>query len=123
MRRNHIHQIRAQAIIALQALLLERSPHIAHLLRLEALLNDAAHERRELRFLPLVLLRSELGVNEVKALKGMVDFDTAEHVHAAVLAGVALDDGRLVDDGEFVGVGGHGELVAGHDADYAEEGA
>lgn len=123
MRRNHIHQIRAQAIIALQALLLERSPHIAHLLRLKALLDDAAHERRELRLLPLVLLRSELGVNEVKALKGMVDFDTAEHVHAAVLAGVALDDGRLVDDGEFVGVGGHGELVAGHDADYAEEGA
>jgi hypothetical protein len=44
-------------------------------------------------------------------------------VHAAVLAGVALDDGRLVNDGEFVGVGGDRELVAGYDADYAEEGA
>jgi hypothetical protein len=65
VRRNHIHQIRAQAIIALQALLLERSPHVAHLLRLEALLNNTAHESCELRLLPLVLLRPQLAVDKV----------------------------------------------------------
>jgi hypothetical protein len=121
VRRNHIHQIRAQAIIALQALLLERSPHVAHLLRLEALLDDAAHERRELRLLPLVLLGPQLGVNEVQALERVVNFDAAEHVHTAVLAGVALDHGRFVDDGELVLVGGDAQLVAGHDADDGEE--
>jgi hypothetical protein len=122
VRRNHIHQIRAQAIIALQALLLERGPHIAHLLRLEALLDDTAHKRRELRLLPLVLLVAELGVHEVQPFEGVVDFDAAEHVHAAVLAGVTLDRGRLVDDGEFVLVGGDFELFAGYDAHDGEEG-
>jgi hypothetical protein len=52
----------------------------------------------------------------------VVHFDAAEHVHAAVLAGVALDHGRLVDDGEFVLARGDAQLVAGHDADDGEEG-
>ena len=52
----------------------------------------------------------------------MVGLDAAEHVHAAVLAGVALDHGRLVDDGEFLAVGGDLQLVAGHDSHDAEDG-
>jgi len=122
VRRNHVHQIRAQAIIALQALLLERRPHIAHLLRVKALLDDTAHKRRELRLLPLVLLGPEFAVHKVKALEGVVNFDAAEHVHAAVFAGVALDHGRLVDDVQLLAVGGDGELVAGYDSDDAKEG-
>lgn len=121
VRRNHIHQIRAQDIIALQALLLELGPHIAHLGRVKALLDDAAHKRRKLRLLPLVLLRPELCVNEIQTLEGVVDFDAAEHVHAAVLARVALDRRRRVHDLELLRVGRDPKLVAGYDADDGEE--
>lgn len=89
--RNQIHQIRAQAIVTLQALLLECGSDISHLLGVEALLDDAGYEGSELRLLPLVLIGTELGVHEVQALECVVGFDASEHVHAAVLAGVPLD--------------------------------
>lgn len=60
-------------------------------------------------------------MHKVEALEGVVLLDAAEEVHAAVLAGVALDGGGLVDDGQLGPVGGHGELVAGHDGNHGEE--
>ena len=53
---NHIHQIGTQTIISLQLIILKLLPHIPHLLRIEALLNNTAHESRELRFLPSLLI-------------------------------------------------------------------
>jgi hypothetical protein len=118
---NHIHQIRAQTIVALQSLLLELRPDIAHLLRIKALLNNAAHKRSELRLLPLVLLRSKLAVHKVQAFEGVFHLDAAKHVHATILARVALDDGRGVDDFELVAVGRDAEFLARNDADDGEQ--
>jgi hypothetical protein len=118
---NHVHQIRAQTIITLQPLLLELTSNIAHLLRIKALLNNAAHKRRKLRLLPPVLRITKLAVHEIQPLERMIDLDAAKHVHAAVLARVALDHGRRVDDSELVGVGRDAELLSGNDADDGEE--
>ena len=53
--RNKIHQCRTEHIVWLQALLPELVPYGIHLRRLEPLLNDTAHKRRKLRFLPTFL--------------------------------------------------------------------
>ena len=53
----------------------------------------------------------------------MILLDAPVHVGAAVLAGVADDDGFGVDGLEFGFVGCDGEVVAGDYADDAEEGA
>lgn len=119
--RNHIHQVRAQAVVARQALLLKRRSNTTHLLRIEALLDNTAHERCELRLLPLILHRPELAVNEVQALERMVCLNAPEHVHAARFACVALDHCRWVDDLKLVSVCADVELFSGDHADDGEE--
>lgn len=123
MRRNHIHQIRTQTIITLQSNLPKPAPNTPHPLSRKPLLDNTAHESRELRFLPAIPLGAELGVDEIQPLESVVGFDPPEHVRAAVLARVALDHGRRVHDVEFVPVGGYAQLVAGYDADEGEEGS
>jgi len=53
----------------------------------------------------------------------MIVDDAPEQVDAALLARVALDGGRRVDDAQFLRVGCHGEFVDWDDADDGEEGA
>lgn len=106
-RSNCIHQRRAQRIIRLQPLTLERLPDLVHPLRIKPLLNNAAHKRSKLRLLPALLV-AQLDVDEIEALEGMVALDAAKQVHAAVFARVALNGGGLVDNGELGLAGRHG---------------
>ena len=92
MRSNSIHESRAEDIISLKADALELLPHDIHLSGIEALLNDTADESRELGFLPALRV-AQLGVDEIQALERMVDFDAAEEMGTALLAGIALDGG------------------------------
>lgn len=39
-------------------------------------------------------------------------FDAAVHVHTAAAAAVTLDRGRLIDNGQFVAIGGHAQAVS-----------
>lgn len=59
---------------------------------------------------------------EIQALEWVVLLDASVHVHAAVLAGVALDHGGLIDDFEFVFARRDFKLLDGYNADDGEEG-
>lgn len=62
-------------------------------------------------------------MHEIQPLERMGFLDATIHVHAAVLAGVAEDHGRRVDDVEVGGVGDDGEVVDWDDGHDGEEGA
>src|SRR5690554_338811 len=63
-------------------------------------------------------------MDEVQAVEGVAGIlDAAEHVDAALLAGVTLDGGRRVDDLQLLLVGRDAEAVAGDHGDHGEEGA
>jgi hypothetical protein len=62
-------------------------------------------------------------VYKVQPFERMVGHDAAKEMDAAVFACVALDGGGGVDNVQFVGVGGDGELVGGDYANDREEGA
>lgn len=64
VRRNRIHQSRAQHVVCLQSLFPELLSDTVHLCRVKSLLNDTAHECCELRFLPSTLV-AQLGVHKV----------------------------------------------------------
>jgi len=86
------------------------------------LLNNTAHERRKLHFLPSLLI-TQLHMHEIQAVEGMLHFDASVHVHTAFFAGVALDHCVLVYDIEFAFAGGDAEGRAGDYAYDAEDGA
>ena len=120
MRRDQIHQHRTQNIICRQPLLLELLSHSIDLVRLEALLDDTAHERRELRLLPSLGV-AQFGVDEVQALEGVLVVNATEQMNAALLAGVTLDGRAWVEDVELVAVGGDLYCIYRDDADDREE--
>lgn len=119
-RSNGIHERRREGVICRQALGGEGAADVVHLVGIEALLDDGAHECGELGLLPALVL-GELDVDEVEALEGVVLLDAAEEVDAALAAGVALDHSLRVDDLELVGIGGHAQLVTRHDGHDAEQ--
>src|ERR1700687_81272 len=91
VRRDGIHQRRRQAIIGLQFELLETRADRTHLIGPRTGFDDRGDECRELRRRPASVV-GELRVDEIEAVEGMrLVLDPAVHVHAAVLAGVALD--------------------------------
>ena len=45
------------------------------------------------------------------------------HVHAAAAAGVTLDRCRLIDNGQFVAVGRHADLISGDNGYLGKQGA
>lgn len=117
-----IHQRRGEGVVGVEPDGLELGADLVHLVGVEALLDDGGDEAGELGLL-VAAAGEELGVDEVEAAEGVGLLDAAEEVDAAVTAGVALDDGGGVDDLELVLVGGHGDVLAGEDADDGEEGA
>jgi hypothetical protein len=122
IRRYSIHEGRRQHIVGLQPHRPELGAHVIHPLRVEPLLDDGRHKRRELGFLPALVFR-QLDVDEIQSLERVVLLDATEQVHAALLARMSLDHGALVDDLELVAVGGHGHFVLGDHSDDGEEGA
>ncbi len=48
-------------------------------------------------------------------------FDPAIHVNAAIFAGVSLDGGLRIDDGELVAVGSHSNLITRDDRDLGKQ--
>lgn len=99
---------------------MELGAHFLHALGVEALLDDGGDESRELRLLPALLI-GQLGVHKVQALEGVVLLDATEHVHPAALAGISLDGGGRVNDGQLLCVFGDGDGVAGNNADDGEQ--
>lgn len=83
------------------------------------MLNDTAHERCELRFLPPLSI-AQLSVDEVQTLEWMVVYDATEEMDAAVFACVALNCRGWVNDVEFVAVGGDGKGIDWNHADDRE---
>ena len=68
------------------------------------------------------MVAGKLGVNEIEAVEGMRPvLDSPVHVHAAVLAGMALNGGRSIDDSKLVPVGGDRELVPRYDRDHGKK--
>lgn len=61
-------------------------------------------------------------MDKIQPLEGMLLFDASKDVHAAVLAGVALDGGLRVDNGYLLLAAGDGQLFARDDAHDGEEG-
>jgi hypothetical protein len=60
-------------------------------------------------------------VDEVQAIKGMVlVFDAPEEVSVALFAGVPLDGGGFVDDGQFFAVGRDADLIPGYHGNDGE---
>lgn len=72
--------------------------------------------------LPALFL-PKLGMHEVQALERVIFVNTSVHVNAAFLAGVALDNGLIIDNFEFVLARLDFELFYRNDADDGEEGA
>lgn len=97
---------------------MELGAHFLHALGVEALLDDGGDESRELRLLPALLV-GQLGVHKVQALERVVFLDATEHVYPAALAGVSLDSGGRVHDGQLLCVFGDGDGVAGN---YSDDG-
>ena len=63
-------------------------------------------------------------MDEVQAVERVPSvFDAAIHVHAAAAAGVTLDRGRLIDDGQFVAVGRNADLISGDNGYLGKQGA
>ena len=62
-------------------------------------------------------------MHEVEALERMVLDDATVHVGAAILAGVALDRRRLVDDVQLLLMRGDRQFGDRHDADDRKQGA
>lgn len=119
-RGNGVHQRRGQSIVGLKTKVLELRADLVGLLGGEALLDDGRDKGSELRLLPALFVR-ELDVDKVKTLEGVLLLDATKHVDTTVTAGVSLNGSALVDDGEFVSVGGDLDLVAGDDGDDREE--
>src|SRR5262245_21316683 len=88
MRRDRVHQAGRQAVVWLEAELLEPAADRRHLARRRAGFDDRRNEGRKLRRRPALVLR-ELGVNEVEAVERVFGvLDAAVHVHAATGTGV-----------------------------------
>src|SRR5258706_2408420 len=118
-----VHQRRTQAVVRLQAELLDPAAHFAHLARIETRLDDRRHECRELRFLPAGL-RRQFGVDEVQAVERvLVVLYAAIQVYAAAGTGMALDRRVGVDDLQFVAVLGDADLVTRNNRDDRKIGA
>ena len=105
-----IYKWRRKAIIRLQTHSLKIPPHLTNLLRMESLLNNRAHKRRKLGFIPALLIR-KLHIHENQALKRMVLLNTTEEMNTAVLTGVALNGCGFIDDSEFTLIGYDAEIV------------
>ncbi len=140
MRGEHIHQRWAQTVVRLQPSILQLLPHIIHLVRIGALLDDAANERGELRllrsfyqpcgpdllnprtaYLPTLLL-SKLGMYEIEALERMVLLDATVHVYATFLAGIALNHGAIINHLQLVFARCHLEFINWNNAHDGEQG-
>src|SRR5690348_14924303 len=65
VRGERVHQWRTQAVVWLQADLLDPAAYVAHFGGVEPRFDDRRNERRELRFLPAGL-RRQFGVDEVQ---------------------------------------------------------
>src|SRR5215211_7115480 len=97
-----VHQGRREAIIGLEAKLLEPGPDFAHLLRRKARLDDRGDKGGEFRCCRTRLLK-QLGMDEIQSIEWMVlVLDATIHMNAARRAGVSLDRGARVDDPELV---------------------
>lgn len=120
---NGVHQRGGQRIVRLQTDTLELAADTVHARRVKALLDEGRDKGSKLRLLPVAGRRGQLGVHKVEAVEGVGLFNAAVQVDAAVLAGVALDGGGLVDNGQLVLVGGDLDCIAGHDADDRKESA
>ena len=119
---DEIHQGWRQNIVRLQPHILQLRANVVHVLGIMARLDDGGNKRGELWFLPSFLV-GQFGVDEIKALERVGVDDTTEHVHAAFLAGVALDRGRFVDDLQLLAVRGDLDVVLGYHSHHREEGA
>jgi len=120
--RERVHQRRRQSIIRLQSHGLQLLPHLTHLGRIIALLDEGRDERSELRLLPAFLV-GQLDVHEIKPLERVVLLDATVQMDAALLARVAEDGDVLVHDLQLVPVRGHFDVVDGDDCDDGEQSA
>lgn len=98
-----IHQAGREAIIGFLARGLQLRSDGVHLGGIKAAFDDRRHERGKGGFCPAAFLE-ELRMNEGQPPEGMFALDRTVHVHAAFLAGVPLDQGGGIDDGELVAV-------------------
>ena len=109
-----------KAVIRLQAKFLQPAANAGHAVGTDAGFDDRRYERGELRRGPAGFLE-QLGMHEVEPVERMLGvFDPPVHVHPATLAGIALDGGARIDDGEFVAVLGHRQVGARHHGDDGE---
>ena len=107
-----VHQRWRQAVVGFQTGFAQLFADARHLVGRCAGFNDGKHERCELGASPTGIA-GELGVDEIEAVKRVVFvFDAAKHVHAAGLAGVALDRGLRVNHLQFFGVRSDMQRVA-----------
>lgn len=112
---NQVHQRRGKSIVGLQSTRLQLASHVVHALGVVALLDDRRHKGRKLRLLPALLI-GELSVHKIQTVECMGLLNAAVHVDAAVTAGIALNHGRRVDNGQLGCVGIHADVVSGHNA-------
>src|ERR1700733_10064266 len=88
---DQIHELRCQAIVGLEAELLQARTYRTHLLGFGPGFDDGRDEGGELRFLPADFLR-QLDVDEIKSVQRVIlVLDAAIHVHTATGAGMALN--------------------------------
>ena len=100
---------------------LQPATDAGHAVGTDAGFDHRRHEGGELRRRPAGFLE-QFGMDEVEAVERMLGvLDPPVHVDAAALAGIALDGGARIDDGEFVAVLRHRQVGARHHGDDGED--
>ena len=107
-----VHQCRREAVVWLEAELLQPCPDRIHVGGFRSGLDDRRDKRCELRRRPAVFVGS-LGVDEIEPEKRVIlILDSAVHVYAATVASIALNGRARVHDFELVLICDHPEVVA-----------